>query len=168
MHLDSPEAWNAGDRQRITELQADQHCHQWLKHKHEEGAGISNGRCRFPFEPTIKWVISTTRFRNEVDNFFRTSSRSRDFHGVISGATFTQEMYNECKEINRLYAAEGITCDVRVRRRSTSNSPEAEVREYEDKRSDNDRKIRRSRTPPAAFRRKWRPLSNKERSKERN
>ena len=57
-------------------------------------------------EPTDKVGYLYNAVRKEVEDFFRTTLPISDFHGVISGATFTQEMYDECREINRLYAAE--------------------------------------------------------------
>ena len=59
-----------------------------------------------PAEPTDKVGYLYNSVRREVEDFFRTTLPIGDFHGVISTATFTQEMYDECKEINRLYATE--------------------------------------------------------------
>ena len=116
-----------------------------------------------PIEPTDKVGYLYNAVRNEVEDFFRTTLPIGDFHGVISAATFTQEMYDECREINRLYAAE-VSRVMSRKSEVDQHLTEAET-EYEAKRSDDDRKIRE-----AARRQRnsaqMASLSNKERMKE--
>jgi hypothetical protein len=114
-------------------------------------------------EPTDKVGYLYNAVRNEVEDFFRTTLPIGDFHGVISAATFTQEMYDECREINRLYAGE-VSRVMSRKSEIDQHLTEAET-EYEAKRSDDDRKIRE-----AARRQRnsaqMASLSNKERMKE--
>jgi hypothetical protein len=91
-------------------------------------------------EPTDKVGYLYNAVRKEVDDFFRTTLPISDFHGVISRATFKQEMFVECREINRLYAAEVFRI---VKRQSEVEEQfrEAEA-EYEAQRQHADRKVR--------------------------
>jgi hypothetical protein len=159
--LDSLKHGTQVDRQRIAEIRKQVKSAPWLKYKHEEE--VSRMPVSLPVTPTDKVGYLYNAVRSEVENFFRTTLPIGDFHGVISTATFTQEMYDECKEINRLYASE-IS---RIMSRKTgidAQVAEAEA-EYEAKRSNDDRKVRE------AVRRKRNSaqaagLSNKERTKE--
>src|SRR5439155_23493904 len=76
----------------------------WLRLEREDQ--VSRMPVSIEVEPTNKVGYLYNAVRSEVDDFFRTTLPISDFQGVISGATFTQEMYQECREINRLYAAE--------------------------------------------------------------
>ena len=102
--LDSLKHGTQVDRQRIAEIRKQIKTAPWLKHKREDQ--VSRMPVSIEVEPTDKVGYLYNAVRNEIDDFFRTTLPIGDFHGVISGATFTQEMYAECKEINRLYAAE--------------------------------------------------------------
>jgi hypothetical protein len=75
-----------------------------------------------------------------VDDFFRTTLPISDFHGAISKATFTQEMFDECREINRLYAAE-VSRIMKRKSEAEKQFQEAEV-EFEARRDNADRKVR--------------------------
>jgi hypothetical protein len=78
--------------------------------------------------------------RGEVEDFFRTTLPISDFHGVISGGTFTQEMFEECREINRLYAAE--VSRIMTRKADVEKHYGEAEAEFEAKRGDKDRKVR--------------------------
>jgi hypothetical protein len=159
--LDSLKHGTQVDRQRIAEIRKRVKSAPWLKHKHEDQ--VSRMPVSLPVEPTDKVGYLYNAVRNEVDDFFRTTLPIGDFHGVISGATFTQEMYDECKEINRLYASE-VSRIMSRKGDIEKQLAEAET-EYEAKRADDDRKTRE------AVRRKrnsaqMASLSNKERMKD--
>src|SRR6059036_1601364 len=92
-------------------------------------------------EPTDKVGYLYNTVRKEVDDFFRTTLPISDFHGLISSkAEFTQEMYDECREINRLYAAE-VSRIMTRKSEVEKHFGETEV-EFEAQRSSTDRKIR--------------------------
>jgi len=159
--LDSLKHGTQVDRQRISEIRKHVKSAPWLKYKHEEH--VSRMPASLQIEPTDKVGYLYNAVRNEVEDFFRTTLPIGDFHGVISAATFTQEMYDECREINRLYAAE-VSRVMSRKSEVDQNLTEAET-QYEAKRSDDDRKIRE-----AARRQRnsaqMASLSNKERMKE--
>jgi hypothetical protein len=102
--LDSLKHGTRVDRERIAEIRRQIKTARWLKYKREEQ--VSRMPVSIEVEPTDKVGHLYNAVRKEVDDFFRTTLPISDFHGVISGATFTQEMFEECREINRLYAAE--------------------------------------------------------------
>ena len=102
--LDSLKHGTQVDRERIAEIRKRIKTAPWLKYKREDQ--VSRMPVSIEVEPTDKVGYLYNAVRNEVEDFFRTTLPISDFHGVISGATFTQEMYDECREINRLYAAE--------------------------------------------------------------
>src|SRR5688500_20276027 len=91
------------DRDRIAEIRKLIKTAPWLKHKREDQ--VSRMPVSIEVEPTDKVGYLFNTVRGEVEDFFRTTLPISDFDGVISGATFTQEMFEECREINRLYAA---------------------------------------------------------------
>jgi len=91
-------------------------------------------------EPTDKVGHLYNAVRKEVDDFFRTTLPISDFHGVISGATFSQEMFEECREINRLYAAE--VSRIMARKSEVEKQVQEAEAEYEAQRSNADRKVR--------------------------
>jgi len=159
--LDSLKHGTQVDHQRIAEIRKQVKRAPWLKYKHEEE--VSRMPVSLPAEPTDNVGYLYNTVRREVEDFFRTTLPIGDFHGVISTATFTQEMYDECKEINRLYATE-ISRIMLAKADVDKQVAEADA-EYQAKRSDDDRKIRE------AARRKRNSaqsaaLSNKERTKE--
>jgi len=102
--LDSLKHGTQVDRERIAEIRKRIKAAPWLKHKREDQ--VSRMPVSIEVESTDKVGYLYNALRKEVEDFFRTTLPISDFHGVISGATFTQEMYDECREINRLYAAE--------------------------------------------------------------
>jgi hypothetical protein len=159
--LDSLKHGTQVDRQRIAEIRRQVKTAPWLKYKREEQ--VSRMPVSLPVEPTDKVGYLYNAVRREVDDFFQTTLPIGDFHGVISGATFTQEMYDECREINRLYASEVSKI---MSRKTEVDKQLAEVEaEYEAARAGNDRKVRE------AVRRKRNSVqiaffSNKERTKD--
>jgi hypothetical protein len=159
--LDSLKHGTQVDRRRITEIRKQIQTAPWLKHKHEDQ--VSRMPLSLPIGPTDKVGFLYNAVRNEVDDFFRTTLPIGDFHGVISGATFTQEMYAECKEINRLYASE-VSRVMSRKAEIDKQFTEAET-EYQAKRSNDDPRTReaarRSRNSAQMA-----SLTNKERTKD--
>src|SRR5207247_7780719 len=102
--LDSLKHGTQVDRERIAEIRKRIKTARWLKYKREDQ--VSRMPVSIEVEPTDKVGYLYNAVRKEVDDFFRTTLPIGDFKGVISGGPFTQEMFDECREINRLYAAE--------------------------------------------------------------
>jgi hypothetical protein len=136
--LDSLKHGTQVDRERIAAIRKQVKSAPWLKHKREEQ--VSRMPVSIEVEPTDKVGFLYNSVRKEVDDFFRTTLPIGDFHGVISRATFTQEMFDECREINRLYAAE-VSRIMKRRSEVEKQAQEAEA-EYEAQRNSADRKVR--------------------------
>jgi hypothetical protein len=136
--LDSLKHGTQVNRERIAEVRKQIKTAPWLKFKREEQ--VSKMPVTIEVEPTDKVGCLYNAVRKEVDDFFRTTLPISDFHGVISKGTFTQEMFDECREINRLYAAEVSRI---MKRKSDAEKlyQEAEA-EYEAQRTSRDRKVR--------------------------
>src|SRR5439155_22088249 len=136
--LDSLKHGTQVDRERIAEIRKQIKTARWLKYKREEQ--VSRMPVSVEIEPTDKVGYLYNTVRKEVDDFFRTTLPIGDFHGVISRATFTQEMFEECREINRLYAAEVSRI---MKRKSEIEQQFHEVEAgYEAQRSNTDRMAR--------------------------
>src|SRR5439155_27229342 len=110
----------------------------WLRLEREDQ--VSRMPVSIEVEPTNKVGYLYNAVRSEVDDFFRTTLPIGDFHGVISGATFTQEMFQECREINRLYAAE--VSRIMTRKSEVEQQFQEAEAEYEAQRNNTDRKGR--------------------------
>src|SRR5437867_7407906 len=136
--LDSLKHGTQVNRERIAEIRKQIKTAPWLKFKREEQ--VSKMPATIEVEPADKVGYLYNAVRKEVDDFFRTSLPISDFHGVISGATFTQGMFDECREINRLYAAE-VSRIMKRKADADKQYQEAES-EYEAQRSSPDRKVR--------------------------
>jgi hypothetical protein len=136
--LDSLKHGTQVDRQRIAEIRKRIKTAPWLKHKREDQ--VSRMPVCIEAEPTDKVGYLYNAVRKEVEDFFRTTLPISDFHGVISGATFTQEMYDECREINRLYAAE--VSRIMNRRSEVEKHFQGMEAEFEAQRRNADRKVR--------------------------
>ena len=136
--LDSLKHGTQVNRERIAEIRKQIKTAPWLKFKREEQ--VSKMPATIEVEPTDKVGYLYNAVRKEVDDFFRTTLPISDFHGVISGATFTQGMFDECREINRLYAAE-VSRIMKRKSDAEKQFQEAEA-EYEAQRSNADRKVR--------------------------
>jgi hypothetical protein len=136
--LDSLKHGTQVDRERIAEIRKQIKTAPWLKFKREDQ--VSRMPVSIEVEPTDKVGYLYNAVRGEVEDFFRTILPIGDFHGVISGATFTQEMFDECREINRLYAAEVSRI---MTRKSEAERRHGEVEaEFESKRGSTDRNVR--------------------------
>jgi hypothetical protein len=136
--LDSLKHGTQVNRERIAEIRKQIKTAPWLKFKREEQ--VSRMPVSVEVQPTDKVGYLYNAVRKEVEDFFRTTLPISDFQGVISAATFTQEMFDECREINRLYAAEVS----RIMKRKTDVEKgfgEAEV-EFDAQRNNADRKVR--------------------------
>src|SRR5262249_28620313 len=136
--LDSLKHGTQVDRERIAAIRKQVKSAPWVKYKREEQ--VSRMPVFVEVEPTDKVGYLYNAVRKEVDDFFRTTLPISDFHGVISGGTFTQEMFDECREINRLYAAE-VSRIMKRKSEADHQFQEAEA-EYEAQRSNTDRKVR--------------------------
>jgi hypothetical protein len=136
--LDSLKHGTQVDRERIAEIRKRIKTASWLKYKREDQ--VSRMPVSIEVEPTDKVGYLYNAVRKEVDDFFRTTLPISDFHGVISGATFTQEMFDECREINRLYAAE-VSRIMTRKSEVEKHFGEAEA-EFEAQRNTADRKVR--------------------------
>jgi hypothetical protein len=135
--LDSLKHGTRVDRERIAAIRKQIKTARWLKYKREEQ--VSRMPVSIEVEPTDKVGHLYNAVRKEVDDFFRTTLPIGDFHGVIS-ATFTQEMFEECREINRLYAAE-VSRIMKRKSEAEKHFEEAEA-EFETQRTTADRKVR--------------------------
>jgi hypothetical protein len=136
--LDSLKHGTQVNRERIAEIRKQIKTAPWLKFKREEQ--VSRMPVSVEVEPTDKVGYLYNAVRREVEDFFRITLPISDFQGVISAAAFTQEMYDECREINRLYAAEVS----RIMKRKTDVEKgfgEAEA-EFDTQRNNTDRKVR--------------------------
>src|SRR5437773_673431 len=136
--LDSLKHGTQVDRERIAEIRKRIKTAPWLKHKRLDQ--VSRMPVSIEVEPTDKVGHLYNAVRKEVDDFFRTTLPISDFHGVISGGTFTQEMFEECREINRLYAAE--VSRIMARKSEVEKQVQEAEAEYEAQRSNADRKVR--------------------------
>jgi len=136
--LDSLKHGTQVDRERIAEIRKQIKTAPWLKYKREEQ--VSRMPVSIEVEPTDKVGFLYNAVRKEVEDFFRTTLPIGDFHGVISGASFTQEMFDECREINRLYAAE-VSRIMKRKAEAEKQFQEAEA-EFEAQRGNADRKVR--------------------------
>jgi len=136
--LDSLKHGTQVDRERIAEIRKQIKTAPWLKHKREDQ--VSRMPVSIEAAPTDKVGYLYNAVRSEVEDFFRTTLSISDFHGVISGATFTQEMFEECREINRLYAAE-VSRIMTRKSEVEKHYGEAEA-EFAAKRGNGDRKVR--------------------------
>jgi hypothetical protein len=136
--LDSLKHGTQVDRERIAAIRKQIRTAAWLKHKREDQ--VSRMPVSVEVEPTDKVGYLYNAVRQEVDDFFRTTLPISDFHGVISRATFTQEMFDECREINRLYAAE-VSRIMKRKSELEQEFEEAEA-EFEAQRTSADRKVR--------------------------
>ncbi len=136
--LDSLKHGTQVNRERIAEIRKQIKTAPWLKFKREEQ--VSRMPVSVEVEPTDRVGYLYNTVRKEVEDFFRTTLPISDFQGVISAAAFTQEMFDECREINRLYAAEVS----RIMKRKTDVEKgfgEAET-EFDTQRNNTDRKVR--------------------------
>ena len=136
--LDSLKHGTQVDRERIAEIRKRIKTAPWLKHKQLDQ--VSKMPVSIEVESTDKVGYLYNAVRREVEDFFRTTLPISDFHGVISAATFTQEMYDECREINRLYAAE--VSRIMTRRSDVEKHFEEAEAEFEAQRGNADRKGR--------------------------
>jgi hypothetical protein len=136
--LDSLKHGTQVDRERIAEIRKRIKTAPWLKYKREDQ--VSRMPVSIEVEPTDKVGYLYNAVRGEVEDFFRTTLPISDFKGVICGGTFTQEMFEECRGINRLYAGEVSRI---MSRKSEAEKVFAEAQaQYETQRSNADRKIR--------------------------
>src|SRR5262249_18938749 len=136
--LDSLKHGTQVDRERIAEIRKRIKTAPWLKYKREDQ--VSRMPVSIEVERTDKVGYLYNAVRSEVDDFFRPTLPIGDFHGLISRAEFSQEMYDECREINRLYAAE--VSRIMARKSGVEKHfGEAEA-EFEAQRSSTDRKVR--------------------------
>src|SRR5262249_12763295 len=136
--LDSLKHGTQVDRERIAAIRKQIKTAPWLKYKREDQ--VSRMPVAVEVEPTDKVGYLYNTVRREVEDFFRTTLPISDFHGVISAATFTQEMFDECREINRLYAAE-VSRIMKRKSEVEKQVGEAEA-EYDAQRNNADRKVR--------------------------
>jgi len=136
--LDSLKHGTQVDRERIAEIRKRIKTAPWLKYKREEQ--VSRMPVSIEVEPTDKVGFLYNAVRKEVDDFFRTTLPISDFKGAIFGAKFTQEMFQECREINRLYAAE--VSRIMTRKSEVEKHFQEAEAEFEAQRSNADRKIR--------------------------
>jgi len=136
--LDSLKHGTQVDRERIVEIRKRIKTAAWLKYKREDQ--VSRMPVSIEVEPTDKVGYLYNAVRKEVDDFFRTTLPISDFHGVIAGATFTQEMFQESREINRLYAAE--VSRIMTRKSEVEKHFGQAEAEFEAQRSNADRKVR--------------------------
>jgi len=136
--LDSLKHGTQVDRERIAEIRKRIKTAPWLKHKRLDQ--VSRMPVSIEVESTDKVGYLYNAVRKEVEDFFRTTLPISDFHGVISAATFTQEMYDECREINRLYAAE--VSRIMTRKSDVEKHFQETEAEFEAQRGNADRKGR--------------------------
>ena len=136
--LDSLKHGTQVDRERIAEIRKRIKTAPWLKHKRLDQ--LSRMPVSIEVESTDKVGYLYNAVRKEVEDFFRTTLPISDFHGVISAATFTQEMYDECREINRLYAAE--VSRIMTRKSDVEKHFQETEAEFEAQRGNADRKGR--------------------------
>src|SRR6185295_9800149 len=136
--LDSLKHGTQVDRERIAEIRKRIKTAPWLKYKREDQ--VSRMPVSIEVEPTDKVGYLYNAVRKEVDDFFRTTLPISDFHGVIARATFNQEMFEECREINRLYAAE--VSRIMNRRSDVEKHFQGTEAEFEAHRGNADRKVR--------------------------
>jgi hypothetical protein len=136
--LDSLKHGTQVDRERIAEIRKQIKTAPWLKFKREDQ--VSRMPVSIEVEPTDKVGYLYNAVRCEVEDFFRTTLPISDFKGVICNATFTQEMFEECREINRLYAAE--VSRIMTRKADVEKHYGEAEADFEAKRGDNDRKVR--------------------------
>jgi hypothetical protein len=136
--LDSLKHGTQVNRERIAEIRKQIKTAPWLTFKREEQ--VSKMPASIEVEPTDKVGYLYNTVRQGVDDFFRTTLPISDFHGVISGAVFTQEMFEESREINRLYAAE--VSRIMKRKSDVEQQVQETEAEYEQERHNPDRKVR--------------------------
>ena len=136
--LDSLKHGTQVDRERIAEIRKRIKTAPWLKHKRLDQ--VSRMPVSIEVESTDKVGYLYNAVRKEVEDFFRTTLPISDFHGVISAATFTQEMYDESREINRLYAAE--VSRIMTRKSDIEKHFQEAEAEFEAQRGNADRKVR--------------------------
>src|SRR5262245_54022275 len=136
--LDSLKHGTQVDRQRIAVIRKRIKTAPWLKHKREDQ--VSRMPVSIEAEPTDKVGYLYNAVRKEVEDFFRTTLPIGDFHGLISRAEFSQEMYDQCREINRLYAAE--VSRIMARKSGVEKHFGETEAEFEAQRSSPDRKVR--------------------------
>src|SRR5262249_39910103 len=129
--LDSLKHGTQVNRERIVEIRKQIKAAPWLKFKREEQ--VSKMPVTIEVQPTDKVGYLYNAVRKEVEDFFRTTLPISDFHGVISGAMFPQAMFDECREVNRLYAAE-VSRIMKRKADAEQQFQEAEA-EYEAQRS---------------------------------
>jgi hypothetical protein len=136
--LDSLKHGTQVDRQRIAEIRKQIKTAPWLKYKREEQVSKMPVSIEVDRSDTVGYLYNAVR--KEVDDFFRATLPISDFHGVISRATFTQEMFDECREINRLYAAE--VSRIMNRKSEVEKQFQETEAEFEAQRNNADRKVR--------------------------
>lgn len=136
--LDSLKHGTEVDREHIAQIRKQVKTAPWLKYKREEQVSKMPASIEVDSNDKVGYLYNVVR--KQVDDCFRTTLPISDFHGAISGATFTQEMFDECREINRLYAGEVSRI---MKRKADVEQQFAEAgAEYEAERHNADRTVR--------------------------
>ncbi len=76
----------------------------WLQLKDKER--VTDMPVHLEVLPTDKIGYLYNLARKEVEDFFSAKLPIGDFHGLITGESFTREMSQECRLVNRIYAEE--------------------------------------------------------------
>jgi hypothetical protein len=123
----------------------------WLRFKDKER--VSEMPVHLEVLSTDKIGYLYNHVRKEVEDFFSAKLPIGDFHGLITGETFTREMSHECRLINLVYAEEvGKLIEQEQALHKALAAAEAE---YEGKRNDpdsrNDARARRNAARSAVY-----------------
>ena len=102
--LDSLKHGTEVDQQLIADIRQKVPSAPWLQYKDKER--VSDLPIHLEVLPTDKIGYLYNVVRKEVEDFFSAKLPIGDFHGLITGESFTREMSQECRLVNRIYAEE--------------------------------------------------------------
>ena len=102
--LDSLKHGTEVNQQLIGEIRKKVPPAPWLQLKNKER--VTEMPVHFEVLPTDKIGYLYNVVRKEVEDFFASKLPIGDFHGLITGESFTREMSQECRLVSRIYADE--------------------------------------------------------------
>ncbi|MFZ0702502.1 MAG: hypothetical protein WAN10_01290 [Candidatus Acidiferrales bacterium] len=102
--LDSLKWGTEVNQELIAEIRKKVPLAPWLQLKDKER--VSDMPVHLEVLPTDKIGYLYNLARKEVEEFFSSTLPIVDFHGLVTGERFTREMSQECRLVNRIYAAE--------------------------------------------------------------
>jgi len=102
--LDSLKHGTEVNQQLIGEIRKKVPPAPWLQLKNKER--VTEMSVHFEVLPTDKIGYLYNVVRKEVEDFFASKLPIGDFHGLITGESFTREMSQECRLVSRIYADE--------------------------------------------------------------